>query len=271
MRESISKRVRFDVFKRDSFKCQYCGKSAPDVILELDHIKPVAAGGDNNVTNLITSCFDCNRGKADKTLSENTTITKQKAQLDELNEKRIQLEMLADWREELVNLDETKIEILNRVWKSDVGNDLSLEQRLLLKSLVKRFELPLIIDSLEASISQYLKFDKDGKVTESSIDKVLDFVEKIIKTKKRMEKNPHLKDLYYARGILRNRLLGRYADDKRIIILLTKAHGSGASPQDLIDLCKVVKNWTAFKSAVDSFLVDGVSIQRSIEEMTSDE
>lgn len=38
-RIAISKRVRFDVFKRDSFKCQYCGKSAPDVILEVDHIK----------------------------------------------------------------------------------------------------------------------------------------------------------------------------------------------------------------------------------------
>lgn len=30
-RKAISKRVRFEVFKRDSFKCQYCGKCAPDV------------------------------------------------------------------------------------------------------------------------------------------------------------------------------------------------------------------------------------------------
>lgn len=271
LRENISKRVRFDVFKRDSFKCQYCGKAAPEVVLELDHIKPVAAGGDNNITNLITSCFDCNRGKADKTLTENATLTKQKAQLDELNEKRIQLEMLAEWREELVNLDDAKLEILNRIWSSYVNSELSQEQRLLFKSLLKRYELPLIIDSLETSLTQYLKFDKSGHVMDTSIDKVIDFVEKIAKTKKRMEKNPHLKDLYYARGIVRNRLMGRYADDKRIIILLTKAHSSGASTEDLIELCKVVKNWTSFKAAIDSFVEEGVSIHQGIEEVNSNE
>ena len=44
-RKSITKSVRFEVFKRDGFKCQYCGASAPDVILEVDHIVPVAEGG----------------------------------------------------------------------------------------------------------------------------------------------------------------------------------------------------------------------------------
>lgn len=43
-RKSISKRVRFEVFKRDSFCCQYCGKSAPDVVLVIDHIDPVSNG-----------------------------------------------------------------------------------------------------------------------------------------------------------------------------------------------------------------------------------
>ena len=65
-RKNLSKSVRFEVFKRDSFKCQYCGKSAPDVVLEVDHIIPVSKGGDNDISNLITACFDCNRGKRDK-------------------------------------------------------------------------------------------------------------------------------------------------------------------------------------------------------------
>ena len=41
VRKAISKKLRFEVFKRDSFTCQYCGKSAPDVILHVDHILPV--------------------------------------------------------------------------------------------------------------------------------------------------------------------------------------------------------------------------------------
>jgi len=58
-----SKRMRFNIFNRDNFTCQYCGRKAPDVILELDHIIPQAEGGQDCVSNLITSCFECNRGK----------------------------------------------------------------------------------------------------------------------------------------------------------------------------------------------------------------
>lgn len=69
-RKSLSKKLRFEIFKRDKFKCQYCGKSSPDVLLEVDHIKPVVEGGDNSDINLITACFDCNRGKGKHPLSE---------------------------------------------------------------------------------------------------------------------------------------------------------------------------------------------------------
>lgn len=60
-RKPISKKIRFEVFKRDKFTCQYCGRSAPDVILEIDHLNPVINGGDNDILNLVTSCRDCNR------------------------------------------------------------------------------------------------------------------------------------------------------------------------------------------------------------------
>lgn len=63
-RKALSKRLRFEVFKRDLFTCQYCGATPPDVVLEIDHIEPVAAGGGDDEGNLITACFDCNRGKS---------------------------------------------------------------------------------------------------------------------------------------------------------------------------------------------------------------
>lgn len=69
-RKKLSKKTRFSVFKRDGFVCQYCGAHPPAVILEVDHIKPVARGGSNEIDNLITSCFDCNRGKSDGELSD---------------------------------------------------------------------------------------------------------------------------------------------------------------------------------------------------------
>lgn len=66
---SLSKRLRFDVFKRDGFVCQYCGRHPPDVVLECDHIDPRAEGGVDEEWNLVTACFDCNRGKAATPLS----------------------------------------------------------------------------------------------------------------------------------------------------------------------------------------------------------
>lgn len=68
-RIAISKKTRFDVFKRDGFCCQYCGSTPPDVILHVDHINPAAGGGNNNADNLVTSCVACNLGKGATPLS----------------------------------------------------------------------------------------------------------------------------------------------------------------------------------------------------------
>lgn len=68
MRAALSKRVRFDVFKRDAFTCQYCGAHPPQAILHVDHINPVALGGGNDPDNLVTACAGCNLGKSAKPL-----------------------------------------------------------------------------------------------------------------------------------------------------------------------------------------------------------
>lgn len=61
---SVSRRMRFEILKRDGHRCRYCGATAPDVQLTVDHVIPLALGGDNNPSNLTTACRDCNAGKA---------------------------------------------------------------------------------------------------------------------------------------------------------------------------------------------------------------
>ena len=125
-RKNITKKVRFEVFKRDSFKCQYCGKSAPDVVLEVDHIIPVAKGGDNDISNLITACFDCNRGKSDRKLNDNQTLKLQKEELDKLNKRREQLELMAQWRMELLNLRNEEANKIIEIVNAEIGTNLDL-------------------------------------------------------------------------------------------------------------------------------------------------
>jgi len=67
-RKSTGKRLRFEVFERDHFMCQYCGAQPPDVVLVADHANPVAAGGPTSLDNLITACETCNQGKSAKQL-----------------------------------------------------------------------------------------------------------------------------------------------------------------------------------------------------------
>lgn len=68
-RKPLSKRVRFEVFKRDRFICQYCGGHPPMVVLHCDHIVPVSEGGQNRLENLVTACSDCNLGKSNVLLT----------------------------------------------------------------------------------------------------------------------------------------------------------------------------------------------------------
>lgn len=68
-RQALSARTRFEIFKRDGFVCQSCGAHPPDVLLHCDHIVPVAAGGENDMDNLITACLRCNQGKSDVPLT----------------------------------------------------------------------------------------------------------------------------------------------------------------------------------------------------------
>lgn len=62
---AITKRVRFEVLRRDNYQCQYCGLRAPETAegLTIDHVIPVALGGLDDPSNLVAACRDCNAGK----------------------------------------------------------------------------------------------------------------------------------------------------------------------------------------------------------------
>jgi hypothetical protein len=68
-RESISARRRFEILKRDGFRCQLCGASSGDGIqLHVDHRVSLAKGGSNEDENLWSLCERCNLGKSDRNL-----------------------------------------------------------------------------------------------------------------------------------------------------------------------------------------------------------
>jgi hypothetical protein len=155
MRKTISKRIRFEVFKRDKFTCQYCGQSAPNVTLNIDHIHPVSKGGGNDIMNLITACFDCNSGKRDRVLSDESALAKQKIQLDELQERTNQIKLMSMWQKELVKQDHEKTQIALDVIGDLFGvglNELGLKN---LRNKIKSFGISEVCESFRIAHAQY--------------------------------------------------------------------------------------------------------------------
>ncbi|MBD2387677.1 HNH endonuclease [Cylindrospermum sp. FACHB-282] len=62
----IPPEVRKYVFQRDKYQCQSCGKTTLEASLSIDHIIPLARGGQNDISNLQSLCFTCNQEKTDK-------------------------------------------------------------------------------------------------------------------------------------------------------------------------------------------------------------
>lgn len=72
-RQLLTPGLRYDIMKRDGFRCVICGRTAEDEVkLHVDHIKPISKGGLTVPDNLRTLCQECNLGKSDK-YDEDTT------------------------------------------------------------------------------------------------------------------------------------------------------------------------------------------------------
>ena len=153
-RRPISNKLRFEVFKRDSFTCQYCGRKAPEVVLEVDHIKPVAEGGKNNILNLITSCFECNRGKGKKLLTDHQALDKERNQLELLQQRKEQMRMMMQWKDELLQMEEEQVDYIEKIICCE-GECFTDTGRRNAKRKIKDFGFECVVESAIIAKRQY--------------------------------------------------------------------------------------------------------------------
>lgn len=64
-RLSSVKLTRSNLYLRDEYRCQYCGKRFNHNELTYDHVWPQSKGGDHSWENLVAACKPCNHSKAD--------------------------------------------------------------------------------------------------------------------------------------------------------------------------------------------------------------
>lgn len=223
-------------------------------MLELDHIDPVSKGGANDILNLITSCKKCNRGKSDRTLCDSAVLDKRRQQLEELQERKEQIEMMFEWQKGLFDLDDEVITKLADFWSENVpGYHLNENGIKSLKKLNKKFELNEIMEAIKIAAEQYLKYI-EGEPTKESVELAWKKVGGICNTRLQEKKNPDIKRLYYIRGILRNRL--SYLNEQVALQLLTQAVSLNADIDSLENHAKSVKNWTQWRQALQDYILE---------------
>jgi len=156
---SVTKKLRFEIFIRDSFQCQYCGKRPPEVILEIDHILPRKRGGKDDPENLITSCFECNRGKRAGNLRILPESIRERT--ERLKERELQLKEFYKYQEKIKKRIEADIDYLDRKWFSLKGEEdycFSDLYRRYIKNLLRTFNKYEIEEAMEITWARsYLK------------------------------------------------------------------------------------------------------------------
>lgn len=243
-RKGVSTRTRFEVFKRDAFKCQYCGKAAPEVVLHVDHVVAVVDGGSDELLNLITACAGCNLGKADVPLADDSAVAKQRAQLEELALRREQIEMMVKWRQGLSDIDEMAVDQAASAFAELSDGKLTANEtgRAELKRLIKKHGLADVLEAIDDSATQYLKYTADGEATDESLRLVFAKIGPVCRGKNMPEDK---KQLFYIRGICRNRL--DRCVDWECIRLLEDAYAAGASIEYLKKLTFDTERWSIWK------------------------
>lgn len=242
-RQAVSKRTRFEVFKRDGFKCQYCGGAAPEVLLHVDHIQPVAKGGGRDLLNLITACVDCNAGKSDVLIGDDAAVTKQRLQLDALNERREQLAMVLKWRDAMKTLDQQGVDAFSAAWKDAVpGWSLSEKGLKDARALLRKFGLAQCLAAIGVASETYVEIE-DGKATPEAVGLAFSKLGGIC----RMAAMPEAeRRLYYIKGIVRNRC-ERYMRERDCLQLLKEAHDLGVDLDYLTVIAKDANYWSQWE------------------------
>lgn len=262
-RKALSKKLRFEVFKRDKFTCQYCGKKSPDVILQVDHIDPVALGGSNEILNLITSCQECNAGKKAIPLDKDVVLDKQRKQLEELQERREQIEMMFEWKKSLDNLGQHSAELLIEYIENNIHPyTLSETGKKKIETLVKKFSFDEIFAAIDKGKTVYLRYD-DGVLSQDSVNAFVNKIGGIIINSK---KSPIENKIHYIKGICRNRF--HYWNDGVGISILKKyvaaLREKNWSDEDILndleteasEVAKNAKNWPEWQSRMEGWIED---------------
>jgi hypothetical protein len=218
----------------------------------------VSLGGDNDILNLLTSCADCNGGKGARELADDSMLQRQRAQLDELNERREQLEMMIQWRDGLRDLDRETIDMLAARIEVylPTGHKVNETGRRTISKWIKDFGFNVILQAIDEAWDkakgQNLAFADDAALNTYS-QMFLDNIGRFASVIKRSNGDDSARRLFYVRGILNKRCDWMPAPYKAMADLKAFV-AAGVDAEDLVNLAKCSFSYSRFCDEAESLI-----------------
>lgn len=262
-REAISKRLRFEILRRDGSSCRYCGRNAPDVEIQVDHIVPVSLGGTNDLLNLVAACVDCNNGKSARRIDDSSMQRAQESAMAALaTSVATQAEILARYKcltEERGNQIRALIDIWWKLWGVDLGEG----AREVFDKWIALYSYEFVLRAIYAV--------KDGRI---------ESVGRYAAVEKMEESEPGTKLCYFIRGIVLKRFVVddrlcfegenphpvlKYIDRHELIKDLLYFMRLGAPLSEIFNIARTAESYGDFRYEAQ------ISVERYINSLTEDE
>ena len=151
---SLSKRLRFEVLKRDGFRCKYCGAGPITAPLEVDHVVPKSKGGPDSAENLVTACWGCNRGKSNIELDDPRLPAP--ATVDSVKEHAKQIRAFLAAQKKVTEARNDVAEWLADEWRGRVGDDPPRVIFQRFRTLLEIHPIERLLSSMDAVGSRYI-------------------------------------------------------------------------------------------------------------------
>lgn len=167
---SVSTRTRFEIFKRDGFRCVYCGATPMNAVLTVDHVEPQAKGGGDDPSNLVTACQACNGGKSDVRLEDRRYAAS--LDTDSVKEHAQQLMGYLEAQRAVVAAKDAVVEQLRERWEELINGGTTAQERGLLRAYSETYPLAELVGAMEIAAAKFGPFGNyEGKFSQDAEDR----------------------------------------------------------------------------------------------------
>lgn len=146
-----SRRLRFEILKRDGWRCKYCGAVPTQATMVVDHVIPESEGGTDDPANLVTACQPCNSGKSN--IGLDTSRLPQPTSKEALHQNAQDIRDYLNAQKDVVSANDELYDFLSKYWEKNLGF-VSVQLRARWSAICQKNTLENIIKAIDITTAR---------------------------------------------------------------------------------------------------------------------